>query len=268
MSRASRELLTAQKFLRRMFLALPRNKLVYRLAKRYADDFVGELNCDMETNGEMLVLDRCIPRSGPGVVIDVGANTGEWTAAVLPLNTELVIHAFEPCEGAFARLTQRAFPPRVSCHQLALSDSQTTRTLHVYGDAAGMNSLSERVDIPTGPLRTQLIATTTVDAHCAARGVQSVLLLKIDVEGHEFAVLKGAEGMLRAGRIQAVQFEYGEGWIASRTLLKDVMDWLSPLPYRLFKVTSRGLVAIPAYHVSLENFRNSNYVLLPAAVAE
>jgi len=40
---------------------------------------------------------------------------------------------------------------------------------------------------------------TTVDAYCAAQGIERVDYLKVDSEGHDLAVLQGAAGMLEVG---------------------------------------------------------------------
>ena len=47
----------------------------------------------------------------------------------------------------------------------------------------------------------QVVAVTTLDAYCSERGIDA---LKLDVQGHEPAVLRGSARMLAEGRIRTI----------------------------------------------------------------
>ena len=51
------------------------------------------------------------------------------------------------------------------------------------------------------------VRTTTLDAFCVAESIDRVDLLKIDTQGAEFAVLRGADGMLSRRAISVLVFE-------------------------------------------------------------
>ena len=57
-----------------------------------------------------------------------------------------------------------------------------------------------------------LVPTTTVDQLLASQGLQAVDLCLIDTEGHDHAVLRGAENALRTHSLKIVTFEYGGLW--------------------------------------------------------
>src|SRR5262245_15694127 len=80
-----------------------RSPLLYRLAVRYADTFIGDNNDDILTNGEFKLLQNVLPLCR--VVCDVGANFGEWTALALATNRHLMLHCFEPVKQTFDRLS-------------------------------------------------------------------------------------------------------------------------------------------------------------------
>jgi len=241
--------------------ALPANALLYRFCKRYVDHYHGENNPDMRSNGELCWLRQVIPQCE--IVFDVGANVGNWTALALSLNPALHVHCFEPSAATFQRLQARAFgSDRVSLNPLGLSASAGEMTLHLFGEAAGTNSLYRREGLPIEQTQTEQIQLDTLDAYCQRESVTRIDLLKLDVEGHELRVLQGAGRMLSEGKILRVQFEYGGSYIDARVLLKDVFELLSSHRYRLHKIYPRELRPVEHYEQRLENFQYQNWVAI------
>lgn len=109
------------------------------------------------------------------------------------------------------------------------------------------------------------ISLRTIDSFCRSQEISEITLLKIDVEGHEFRVLRGANELLATARIDAIQFEYDACYIDSRTFLLDVWTFLQEQHgYQIYKIAPEGLIEIRKYHPGLENFRFSNFVALSA----
>ena len=222
----------------------------------------GENVGDMTINGEQRFIHACAGRCE--VLFDVGAHHGEWTRHVLGANPAAQLHCFEPVAASFEELQANGFPPQVVCNPFGLSDASGERridaassSLHRVGAeaeaGAGVNGDSVRLE--------------TLDAYCAEAGVERIDLLKVDVEGHELAVLHGAREMIEAGGIRRIQFEYGPFNIDSRVLLRDLFDFLAAYDYDLFLVTPRRLVAVE-YRRELENFCYKNFVALHRTVVD
>jgi len=249
-----------KKLVVKVLAALPRWRLLYRACRSYCQVYDGEGIGDPSINGEALFLDRHL-RPG-GVVFDAGAHDGSWSAAVLARDPTARIHAFEASAEAFARLAARRWPAPVTCRHLALSSSVGRGRL--YSEIGSLYPKPRRQ--PGGallvPRRLEEVATTTVDRYCREHGVGAIHLLKLDVEGHELEVLRGARGMLAAGRIDLVQFEYGPYAIYARAFLRDAFELFAGHGYRLFKITPRGLRPLPAYDELEENFRYKNLVAM------
>ena len=131
------------------------------------------------TKAEMDFL-RSIPR---GIAIDVGANIGAWALCLDGLG--FAVHCFEPAPDTFARLSKNC--PNLSRHQIAMSDHCGTATMTNNIRANALNHLSA-----DGSCR---INTTTLDAYCANLG--TIAFVKIDVEGAEPLVLRGATELLK-----------------------------------------------------------------------
>lgn len=228
---------------------------------------------DPASNGERL-LQRHFARSvrhEPSVlVLDVGANVGEWTASLLAeLRKErsnlagCAVHLFEPSRAALetAEAALRPYASEVSIERqnVAVAEHAGKMSFYVFGATHGSNTLrplTGDADVP--PID---MDCTTLDEYCRERGINRVDFAKIDTEGADFDVLLGASQLLTEGRIRLVQFEYNARWIAFRKYLKDVFDLVLPLGYAVGKVTPKGIERYTGWHWELETFREGNYLL-------
>lgn len=206
---------------------------------------------------------RRVPGNAPVTVLDVGANVGEYAASALDvLGPRAQIVSFEPSPAAFARLSERhGANPQVRLVNTALGDAEGTATL--YGDAAGspLGSLYERHlahhGIEVAP--TEEVQVTTLDAWCTREGVTRIDLLKLDAEGHELRILEGGRGLLDAGAIGAIQFEFGGTSIDARTYLRDYVELLGDR-YVLHRILPHGLAPTGPYRETLEIFTTTNFL--------
>ena len=123
-----------------------------------------------------------------------------------------------------------------------------------------MGSLYERTNATTKPISSEEILLKTLDAYCQEKNIQKIDYLKIDVEGHEFSVLKGGINLLQKKSIKIIQFEYGGSHIDSRTYLKDFFELLEPFDYQFYKITPKIALHVPKYKYELDNFQYSNWL--------
>jgi FkbM family methyltransferase len=230
---------------------------------------------NMSTNGES-DLQRSILRfsqAGEQIhVADVGANIGRWSESMLTAaskvgrETDLRLHAFEPDSRAFARLAEALDGRSATLSKTALSDRQGTSLFYVAAPAAGTNSL---YPVPeSNPVAQESVVTTTLDSYAEQAGVARFALVKIDAEGHDLAVLRGARTLLAEHRIAVAQFEYNHRWILGRFYLRDAFEFLLALGYRVGKVTPRGVEFYPGWDADLETFVEGNYLACDPEVAE
>lgn len=237
-------------------------------------DYQGRLDVpnSMETNGELEVQRRVLRRDARqnSTFLDVGANVGDWTSALLTAarDTEIEVHLFDPapaaCQMLRARFASQIESGSLVVNEIGLSEGSGTAELHVVGPAAGTNSLHAQHGLEEQDrVRVHL---TTIDDYCEERGVEHVGLLKVDTEGHDLSVLRGGTRLLRNQSIDVAQFEYNHRWIFSRSFLKDAFDFLGPLGYRVGKITPLGIELYESWHPELETFHEGNYVALRAGV--
>ena len=89
---------------------------------------------------------------------------------------------------------------------------------------------------------------TTFDQFIEEHGIDTVTLLKIDTEGYDLNVLKGAAQATAARRILAIQFEFIPANIATHVSMQDFFDVLPG--YSLYRQCMNGeLLPLPHYDV-------------------
>ena len=213
----------------------------------------------IEDNGERLVQSVARRRPWP-IVLDVGANVGQWSTALLQQpGHEPMLHIFEPSSYSYER-ARAALGSRASVHRLALGAKAGEAELHIVKQGSGVNSL---VAVETNTTTSERVEVGTIDGFCRKHGIDQVTLLKVDAEGADLSVLRGSVEMLTAGAVGVAQFEYNWRWVFSRTYLKDVFDLMADLPrYRVGKVTPKAVEFYDEWHPELETFRESNYVIV------
>jgi FkbM family methyltransferase len=210
----------------------------------------------IEHSGELAVLEKLAPRLRDAVIVDVGANRGQYAAAAMRLVAPRVLHCFEPSSAAFDQLKTI---PGIQAHNLALGETSGDARLFSAEPGATIASLLPlRFPIrPFAGVNDETVSVTTLDEFCAEHGIATIGLLKIDVEGAELGVLKGARAMLERGAIRFVQFEFGEGHIDARTYLRDFFDLLDGFDF--FRVIPSGLFRVE-YSPEIEVFAPINYL--------
>lgn len=148
----------------------------------------------------------------PGmVVVDAGANIGYYTAlAASKVGSSGKIFAFEPNAAARQRLewmVELNALSQVRVQPFGLSDSDEERKLFSIFSATNNPTMIEHGQI-IGTARVQ-----TLDRFVAEMEIERIDFLKIDVEGWEPNILKGAEATLRQGRIKAILCEFNDYWL-------------------------------------------------------
>mgnify|MGYP001953003706 CR=1 FL=1 len=218
-------------------------------------------------NGELLVIQNFI-REGD-TVFDVGACGGGWSMGVSEHCENVVIHLFEPSPGIY----QHLLVPNLSkenCsssfifNNCALADTEQVKTFYHYDSNPFLSTLYRRNDaekqfnIPQ-PSSFPVFATT-LDLYCNKAGVERIQFLKIDVEGGEFDVLKGASQLLANGNIDVMQFEYGGTYVDAGITLQQIFSYLHGFRYEVYKIHPNGLQYMPVFLNEYEDYGYSNFL--------
>ena len=227
---------------------------------------------DPRINGEFdylaHVLDSSAVDSGNRpIVVDIGANLGVYSSHVSKLlNGQGRVFAAEPCKETMARLMQNTsnLPTKVEYLHVAFSDRDGNGRLFVVGSGAGTNSLEGEVT-PTD--NTENVTLLTLDSFLDRESIDEIDFVKIDTEGHDLSVIRGAKRSLESRRIRALQFEYNWRWIGQRSFLKDVFAVIGGTDYHLGRVTPAGIEVLDSWNPSLETLIEDNYAVYRSDVS-
>jgi hypothetical protein len=102
------------------------------------------------------------------------------------------------------------------------------------------------------------------DEFMEKNNINSVDLLKLDIEGAEFDALLGFENSIKSGKIKAIQFEYGYINISTKKLLIDFYSFFEANGYVLGKIFPKT-VEFRKYEFKYEDFIGPNFIAVKKA---
>lgn len=183
---------------------------------------------------ELVLLDRFADRSG--MFVDVGAHRGAYLSRARGHFRRLV--GIEPNPELAAYLRRVFPPPQAEILAIGLSDEEGTLVLRipeVAGKVLASRASFDSRAIADLPHRTVEVPVRTLDA----LGLERIAFVKIDVEGHELAVLRGGAGTLSRDRpvlLIEIEERHHPGGSAS------VFGFLRGLDYRCFYLRDARLM--------------------------
>ena len=180
-----------------------------------------------------------------GAMVDVGANSGIYSA--MALQRRRWVAAFEPVPEEATRL-RRLIGARGIVHQVGLSDYCGKAVLHVpYADDGVIttrSSLEANVDADLS-YRDIEVNVATLDSFC----LSGIAFLKIDVEGHELSVLRGAtETIMRSRPNLLVEVEEPR----APGCFQAVSDFLTSLDYCGFWFDGEEMRPIESFQLAVQ----------------
>jgi FkbM family methyltransferase len=202
--------------------------------------------------GEQTFLRRLGTIASP-TVLDVGANVGSYSALLKEICPSARIWAFEPHPSTFRQLSELAASIGFTAFNMGLSDSSGSANLYDYagndtGTGSPHASLHRGVieDLHNARSASIEVEVGTVDEVLCSQQIHHLNLLKIDAEGHELQILRGASNAIREGHVDIVQFEFNEMNVVSRVFFHDFYDVLPGFSF--YRMVVDGLAPVGAYN--------------------
>lgn len=196
-------------------------------------------------------------------ILDVGANAGQYATYLRKVFPEGRILSFEPNPVAYDSLRKATSALDIETLNLACSDNEGKAVLYDFKDRPGSASASLNADVIGFAGHTpeaREIQTVRLDNFLSGRNIDHVDFLKVDAEGHDLSVLRGAEAYLRDCRIDIIQFEFARMNCLSHILVKDFFDLLEG--YSIYRLAPNGdLLPLGSYEpLTCELFGHQNLV--------
>ena len=194
---------------------------------------------------EDVELQLCLSNlADDSVFFDVGANVGLYSIAVAKQFPSARIHAFEPIAStAFAfrqNLAKNGLDNgNIVLNELALSDAE--------GEAYMTSDFhsSNYITTPESKFNKTQVRRTTIDRYVKTENVDNIDLIKIDVEGHELKVAKGAEETLMRFRskvlveLNRADFEFYDRRVTDAA---EFIDFMVELGYNYCVIDDNDMV--------------------------
>jgi FkbM family methyltransferase len=198
----------------------------------------------------------------PRLAIDIGGNVGNYTAEIRRRNPSIEIHTFEPSSKNIGILTNRfSSDPLIKIIPHAVSDSAGVFTLYSDTPGSGGSSLTQR-KLDHFNIRFDVQESVNTirfeDYWIEQLNRRDLDIVKMDIEGHELAALKGFGQAIHATRV--LQFEFGGCNIDTRTFFQDFWYFFKEHGFELHRISPLGLDRITTYRESDEFFITTNYI--------
>ena len=207
-----------------------------------------------------LELMRDVLRPGD-VFLDVGANIGLMTlTAALRVGERGHVYAFEPEAGACALLRGNVSMnglTNVTVVESALGASAGTATIHER-ETLGRGSATLVEDREQHSAGSE-VTIDAIDRFHASIHFQPLRMVKIDVEGWEYQVLKGGESLFSSPEAPIVCIECSRLHPLEGGTVREMLDWLTGVKaYILFTLRGGKNVPSPLVRVGNEGLRSNH----------
>lgn len=237
---------------------------------------MGFLNYEDKKNidtGEKRFLEAILKDRKNFVLVDVGANVGGYIKEVIEINSGVSVFGFEPHPKTFGILkknTETFVCKSIEIFNVGLSNQKEKLFLYDHGhnDGSAHASLHKGVieQIHNSSSISYEVDVDTIDHFLLQYQIEKINLLKIDTEGNELNVLLGAKDCLKAGRIDAIHFEFNEMNVISKTFFKDFWDLLSDFDF--YRVLHDGMYHIQSYNtLTCEIFAYQNIIAIKKVIS-
>jgi len=197
------------------------------------------------SNSEEACVARLLAKTSPTLILDVGANEGQYAEKVLQIVPNIEILSFEPLSSAHGKLTAAARKSaRWSVHErCAVGDSDSQVEINISGNSVSSSIVpmedSHRNAAPDSAyVGSEKVPVVRLDSALSGRfQARDKVFLKIDTQGYEKNVLTGAAGILK--NVVAVQLELSLIELyTGQALAFEMIEFMRTLGFSLFALVN------------------------------
>ena len=201
---------------------------------------------------------------GGGVIIDVGANHGEYTQKIFSSFPNFNYILFEPQKDIFDKCLKKfENQTNFKIYNFGLFSENIEKNIYQSGTKQGLASIYDRKhemndDVKYDFKKSNLIKLKRFDK--LGLKIDNIKLIKIDVEGAELEVLKGFGEYLK--KTFLLQFEWGRAQLDSKNSFLEYWEILTKYGFEIYRMHPAGIKKIRKYSWYEEMYIASNFVCI------
>lgn len=205
------------------------------------------------------------------IVFDVGANCGVMSLCFAKTATKGRIYSFEPTHYAFKKLQKNlklnpGLASRITCLQAFVSEQEQKHPhLHAYSSWK-IDGLRDKKVHPVhlGTVKaTKGVPSVSLDSFCRVNQIKKIDFIKIDTDGHEAEVLKGATESIAKYR-PSIVFEVGDYLLKEKGLnFEFFLNYFQKLHYTLIDIGSQKKITKRNYGNLIPAFSTTDIFAIP-----
>jgi len=216
-----------------------------------------------QESGESYFIKEILAKTNPKLCIDVGANIGEYTKEILE-NTNSRVISFEPVPATFEKLRKEteSYIDRITYENMGVGAINEELIIHFNSDALAHASFSEEVkqiNYVTNEEKTS-VPVVTLDNYFNEKNITEVDFIKIDTEGFESEVFKGAERIFAELKPKFIQIEFNWHQLFRNTSLHYFSQQLSR--YDMYQLVPNGWILRDPKDPLVNIYNYSNFVFV------
>ncbi len=214
-------------------------------------------------SGEDFFIRRVLAPERPVVCIDIGANVGNYSEKLLR-NTEAQVISFEPVPLSFEKLRERSEPwgDRSIALNQGVGETSGRLAIHYNPDALELASFHSDVDRLMGLENSKRaeVDVVSLDDYLQSQDLSQIDLIKIDTEGFEPEVLRGASWTVATLKPRYIQIEFNWHHLLRGATLNDLAELLPG--YEVYQLLPGGWVRRDPSHPLTNIYAFTNFVFV------
>lgn len=167
-------------------------------------------------------------------IIDVGASRGNVSIVLANLFPDSTVYAFEPIKEEYEKMNSKIKSQKIITNCVGITDKVGYSPFYInnFFPASSLLPFNKSFDkFNSYPVEKKIkIATTTLDTYLLNKDIECPIFLKIDTQGSELLVLKGAKNLLQKVSIIHIETAYYE-FYEKQALFDDIYEYLKALNF-------------------------------------
>lgn len=217
------------------------------------------------SSSELLLVQNACKKNS--ILFDVGANVGYFSVLMGGFSRDSSIFSFEPSPGTCEILRKNIELnglPNVHVEALALADVDGRRSFSDIAQSSATNHLYAKPPIERESANAIWVETMSLDSFTSKMNIKTIDFLKVDVEGAEVLLIRGAKRLLGERRIRAGLIELCPANLRMMNFtVEDLFHEIESVGYIVRELTDNGLPGRPYTPRDISPHALLNGVLAP-----